>query len=338
MSYKVYKRPDRPDYYAYISVRVQGKSQYKRFSTYTTIRDKAIEIARATEQQMLARDGKVDITIGQAFGEFYKHEGAHYAAPRNVYYTLKQFADFFSEGRIFSSLTPADINRYIYAAEEDGKAPATINRQLVVLSRVINVCRTKWGMNAPDLQPLKYRQKEPDGRIGLVNDKDRLAIENAAAPHLRLAMQIAYYTGLRRGNILNLRWDDIDKERRTITVKVKDASVKNGRVHTAFIPDALQQILDQTPHDSEYVVSYNGRRVLDLKTAWHSACRRAGIPHCKYRFHDIRHASGTAVVRATQSLYAAQVHLGHKNPKMTQRYAKFLDEDKARIAHEVFDK
>lgn len=338
MSYKIYKRPDREDYYAYVSVKIQGKSEYKRFSTYTTVRDKALEIARTTEQQLLASNGAIDITIGQAFGEFYRREGSHYAAPRNVYYTLKQFADFFSEGRAFATLTAADINKYIYANEERGIAPATTNRQLVVLSRVINVCREKWGLHAPDIQPLKYRQREPDGRIGLVNDKDRIAIEQAATPHLRLAMQIAYYTGLRRGNILALRWDDIDPVRKTITVKVKDASVTGGRTHTAFIPDALQEILDNTEHTCEYVVAYKGHPVADLKTAWHAACRRAGIPTGKYRFHDIRHASGTAVVRATQSLYAAQIHLGHKNPKMTQRYAKFLDEDKARIAHEVFDK
>ena len=295
-------------------------------------------MARATEQRLLASDGTVDITVGQAFGEFYKREGLHYAAPRNVYYTLRQFADFFSECRTFATLTPADINKYIYATEARGITPATINRQLVVLSRVINVCRNKWGMNTPNLQPLKYKLKEPDGRIGLVNDKDRLAIERSAAPHLRLAMQIAYYTGLRRGNILSMRWADIDPVRHTVTVKVKDASVKDGRLHTAFIPETLQKILEQTERTCEYVVAFKGRPVADLKTAWHAACRRAGLPTGKYRFHDIRHASGTAIVRATQSLYAAQVHLGHKNPKMTQRYAKFLDEDKARIAHLVFDK
>ena len=338
MSYKIYKRPDRTDYYAYVSVRIQGQSEYKRFSTHTTVRDKALEIARTTEQQMLAAGGAIDITIGQAFGEFYTREGAHYAAPRNVYYTLNQFADFFGEHRTFASLTPADINKYIYANEARGIAPATTNRQLVVLSRVINVCRTKWGLHAPDIQPLKYRQREPDGRIGLVNDKDRIAIENAAAPHLRLAMQIAYYTGLRRGNILGLLWSDIDPVHHTITVKVKDASVTGGRTHTAFVPEALQNILAQTPRTSDHVITFKGRPVADLKKAWQAACRRAGIPAGKYRFHDLRHASGTAVVRATQSLYAAQIHLGHKNPKMTQRYAKFLDEDKARIAHQVFDK
>ena len=335
MSYKVYKRNNSPFYYAYVSATDGGKPE--RFSTHTAIRDKAIEIARAAEQRILAQGGAIDITIGQAFGEFYRREGSHYAAPRNVYYTLKQFADFFSEGRTFASLTPADINKYIYANEARGIAPATTNRQLVVLSRVINVCRNKWGLHAPDIQPLKYRQREPDGRIGLVNDADRIAIENVASPHLRLAMQIAYYTGLRRGNILGLRWNDIDPVRKTITVKVKDASVTGGRTHTAFIPDALQTILDNTERTCEYVVAYKGRPVADLKTAWHAACRRAAIPAGKYTFHDIRHASGTAVVRATQSLYAAQIHLGHKNPKMTQRYAKFLDEDKARIAHAVFD-
>lgn len=338
MSYKIYKRPDSPEYYAYISTRVAGKSQYKRFSTHTTVRDKALEIARDAEQRILALDGSIDITIGQAFGEFYKREGEHYANPRDLYYTLKQFADFWSEKRIFSSLETPDIKKYIYESQSKGLAAATINRRLAVLSRVIKVCKNEWGLSAPDIQPLKYKQREPEGRIGLVNDNDRIAIERVAAPHLKLAMQIAYYTGLRRGNILSLRWDDIDMNRKIITVKIKDASMDGGRLHTVFIPDVLYKVLMTLPHDNEYVVLYKGRPVSSLKTAWHNACKKANIPAGKYTFHDLRHASGTAVVRATQSLYAAQIHLGHKNPKMTQRYAKFLEEDKARISHQVFDK
>lgn len=297
----------------------------------------ALRMARATEQKLLAANGAVDITINQAFGEFYKREAANYAIPRNIYYTLNQLSGFFGGSRPFSGLTANDINKYIYYMQAAGRTSGTINRHLVVLSKVISTCRKKWGFLTPDIKPLEFRMREPDGRIGLVNDDDRLAIMNAAAPHLRLAMQIGYYTGLRRGNILSLKWSDIDFDRGTITAYVKDASVAGGRAHTAFMPITLINILNKIPHDSDYVVTHKGQPIKDLKTAWHAACRRAGIPAEKYHFHDIRHASGTAVVRATQSLFAAQVHLGHKSPKMTQRYAKFLDEDKARIAHAVFD-
>lgn len=338
MSYKVYKRENSSKYQAYVSVRIGGQAKVVRFSTHESVRDKALEIARNAEQKLLATNGAIDITIGQAFGEFYARESANYAIPRNIYYTLTQFAEYFGESRPFSSITTADINNYIYAMQQNGRAAGTINRHLVVLSKVISTCRKKWGFIAPDVHPLEFRLREPDGRIGLVNDRDRIAIENAAAPHLRLAMQIAYYTGLRRGNILGLKWADIDFERGIITVFVKDATVRGGRAHTAFMPDTLINLLKNIPRNSEYVITHNGLPIKDLKTAWHAAMRRAEIPAGKYHFHDIRHASGTAVVRATQSLYAAQVHLGHKSPKMTQRYAKFLDEDKARIAHTVFDK
>lgn len=338
MSYKVYKRSNSSKYQAYVSVRIGSKTQILRFSTHQSVRDKAIEIARATEQKLLASGGATDISIEQAFGEFYKREGSNYAIPRNIYYILSSLSAFFGGARPFSSLTAADINNYIYKMQETGRAAGTINRQLVVLSKVISTCRKKWEFLTPDIKPLEFRMREPDGRIGLINDTDRLAIMDAAAPHLRLAMQIGYYTGLRRGNILSLKWSDIDFDRGTITAYVKDASVAGGRAHTAFMPLTLINILNKIPHDSEYVVTHKGRPIKDLKTAWHAACRRAGIPTGKYHFHDIRHASGTAVVRATKSLFAAQVHLGHKSPKMTQRYAKFLDEDKAKIAHTVFDK
>ncbi len=309
-----------------------------RFSTHETIRDKALEVARATEQKLLASGGAADITIDQAFGEFYTRESSNYAAPRNIYYTLNQLSAFFGGTRPFSEITAADINNYIYHMRDSGRAAGTINRHLVVLSSVITTCRKRWRYRAPDVRPLEFREREPDGRIGLIDDNDRLAIMGAAAPHLRLAMQIAYYTGLRRGNILTLRWDEIDFERGLIIKRVKDPTIDGGRIHTCAIPNCLAQILRELPRVCDYVVTYHGAPVKDLKTAWHAACRRAGFPPHKYTFHDIRHASGTAVVRKTNSLFAAQMHLGHKSPNMTQRYAKFLTEDKIAIAYLVFDK
>lgn len=337
MSYKLYKRQGTPYYQARITVKIDGRAQVVRISTHETERNKAIAVAHQAEADLLSPTDNNEISVNAAFGEFYAREGDKYTAPRNIFYTLRQMSDFFGANKIFSKITPADINDYIYYMRRNGRAAGTINRHLVILSSVISTCRKKWKYHAPDVRPLEFREREPDGRIGLVDDDDRIAIMNAAAPHLRLAMEIGYYTGLRRGNILSLRWDEIDFKRGFITKYIKDGKLAGGRAHTVAIPAHLAAILQSVPRVGEYVVTYKGKPVSDLKTAWAAALRRAGIPAHKYTFHDIRHASGTAVVRATQSLYAAQVHLGHKTPKMTQRYAKFLERDKAKIAHQVFD-
>ena len=337
MPYRVYKRKGSPCYQAYISVKVDGVARHVRISTHTPVRDKAITIARATEADLLVVTGHNDITIGQAFGEFYTRESHRYSIPRNIYYTLNSISGFMGESKSFSQITAADINDYIYHMQNTGRAAGTINRHLVILSAVITTCRKKWKFNAPDVHPLEFKCREPDGRIGLVDDNERLLIMCHAAPHLRLAMEIAYYTGLRRGNILTLRWDEIDFKRRAITKYIKDSNLAGGRAHTAYFPKRLADILQNTPRDCDYVISFNGHPVRELKTAWAAAMRRAGIPAGKYRFHDVRHSSATAIVRKTKSLYAAQVHLGHKTPKMSQRYAKFLEEDRQRIASEVFD-
>lgn len=338
MSYKLYKRKGTPYYQARISVKIDGRTQIVRISTHETGRDKAITIAHQAEADLLApANDNNEITVTAAFGEFYTREATKYTAPRNIFYTLRQMSDFFGANKIFSDITAADVNDYIYAMQRDGRAPGTINRHLVVLSSVISTCRKKWKYRAPDVHPLEFREREPDGRIGLVDDCDRIAIMNAAAPHLRLAMEIAYYTGFRRENVLSLRWDEIDFEHGFITKYVKDGTKDGGRLHTVAMPRRLIELLKSLPRDNEYVVTYKGKRVKDLKTAWAAALRRAGIPAHKYRFHDVRHSSGTAVLRATQSIYAVQVHLGHKSPKMSQRYARFLDEDKKKIAHAAFD-
>ncbi len=337
MPYKLYKRKGTPYYQARISVKVNGRAQIIRISTHESGRDKAIAVARQAEADLLAPANNDDITVNAAFGEFYTREAQKYTVPRNVFYVLRQMSDFFGADKIFSKITAADINDYIYAMKRDGRAAGTINRHLVVLSSVITTCLKKWRYRAPDVRPLEFREREPDGRIGLVDNNDRLAIMNAAAPHLRLAMDIAYYTGFRRENVLSLRWDEIDFEHGLILKRVKDKTLEGGRLHTVAMPRHLVELLQSLPRTGEYVIMYKDKPIKDIKTAWSAACRRAGFPPHKYTFHDVRHGSGTAVVRATNSLYAAQVHLGHKSPKMTQRYAKFLTEDKIKIARATFD-
>lgn len=337
MSYKLYKRKGTPYYQARISVKIDGRTQIVRISTHETGRDRAIAVAHQAEADLLAPAADDTISINAAFGEFYAREGQKYSVPRNVFYTLRQMSDFFGADKIFSDIVPADINDYIYSMQRAGKKPGTINRHLVLLSSVISTCRKKWKYRAPDVHPLEFREREPDGRIGLVDDNDRLAIMDAAAPHLRLAIEIAYYTGFRRENVLSLRWDEIDFERGFISKYVKDGTLVGGRLHTVAMPHRLIELLKSIPRDGEYVITYKGARVKDIKTAWAAALRRAGIPAHKYTFHDVRHSSGTAVLRATQSIYAVQMHLGHKSPKMSQRYARFLDADKTKIAHAAFD-
>jgi len=136
--------------------------------------------------------------------------------------------------------------------------------------------------------------------------------------HLRSIVIAALNTGMRRGEILALRWADVDLGNRKITVK----NTKNNETKVIPINQTLyEELLNLSKEsDGEYVFSNGeGQRFGDIKTGFLSALRRAGIED--FRFHDLRHTFGSQLVMQGIDLKTVQQMTGYKQIKMTMRYS-----------------
>ncbi len=145
----------------------------------------------------------------------------------------------------------------------------------------------------------------------------------ACSPHLRPIVITAMNTGMRKSEILGLKWQEIDFGAKTITVH----RTKNNEPRVIHINQTLYHELHQLPRrlHTPYVFCHeNGERYDEVKRSFKSACRKAGISD--FRFHDLRHTFASHLVMNGFNLKTVQYLLGHKDIRMTLRYAHLSGE------------
>ena len=258
-------------------------------------------------------------------------------------HSTKRLREVFA-GRSMHQLKGSDIESYKIHRCAQGAEPATINKELGLLSSAIAFANR---LNDWNLQnPVKGKKlAEPEGRLRWLDriEASRL-IEAArlepAAPHLPDFILLALNTGCRRGELLGLEWTRIDLEARLIYLEA--IHQKNGRRGSVPLnDDAHRAILERArfrakhcPESPWVFCDTAGNRIQSIKRSFGTACRRAGIED--FHIHDLRHTCAAWLVQAGVPLLQVRDLLRHSTVKMTERYAH-LSPDNVRTAVAVLN-
>ena len=187
----------------------------------------------------------------------------------------------------------------------------------------------------------KVKLLREDRRLRYLESKEQCQmLIDSCDPHLKPIVIVALNTGLRKGNILNLKWSNIDLKNGFILIDM----TKNGERLEIPINETLRQTLKDLPRllDNGYLF-YDPKTdkpdtvlkpYTDVKRSFASACRRAKITD--FHFHDLRHTFASHLVMAGVDLTTVKELLGHKDIKMTLRYAHLAPSHKVR-AVEILD-
>jgi integrase len=145
--------------------------------------------------------------------------------------------------------------------------------------------------------------------------------DKRARLHLPLYTMIALYTGARRSAITDLTWKQVDLVRGRIDFNPPGRVQTKKRRPIIPIPRSLLAALRrvQARATCDFVVSYQGKRVADVKTGFSSAAQRAGIPTCTS--HTLRHTAGTWMAQRGVSMREIGGYLGHSESRTTELYA-----------------
>lgn len=204
------------------------------------------------------------------------------------------------------------------------RAPATANRYLAAISKAFTVAVREWHWLSEN--PLRRVQKEaePQGRVRFLSDDERIRLLDACRKSelsvLYLIVLLAITTGMRKGELLGLRWPDVDLKRR---VAVLHKTKNQDRRVVPIVPDVVELLSDLGKVrrlDTDLVFPQPGKeKVLDVDHWFYLALDEAEIEN--FRFHDLRHtaASYLAMSGATPPEIAAV--LGHRTLQMVKRYA-----------------
>jgi len=155
----------------------------------------------------------------------------------------------------------------------------------------------------------------------ILTEEEFLRIYDNSADHLKPILLCAISTGMRKGEILNLKWDDVNLHSDSITVR----DSKNYDFRVIPINETLKSVLNELHETSsnDFVFNYQARPVKETTRSFETALKKSGIPKC--RFHDLRHTFATRLVMNGVDLVTVQELLGHKSIIMTKRRAARRD-------------
>jgi integrase len=244
---------------------------------------------------------------------------------------------FFGEDVLISEMTPSMISEFKLKRRRDGVKSGTINRDLSILKNCFNIAMKQWEWVDSNPVTRIVMEKEPPGRVRFLTDEEFERLHNACPEWLKPVVSTARHTGMRKENILSLKWNQVDLFRRIITLE----QTKNNERLCIPINDTLMEVfkkLAKVRHiKSQYVFShpnaqnknakgtFSGKRYYEVKTSFKEALKKAGIEN--FRFHDLRHCFASDLVQRGVDLYLVQKLLGHRSQAMAQRYAHLAPEN-----------
>ncbi len=233
-----------------------------------------------------------------------------------------------------SEIKPDDVEQYrSQRRKQNGDAPTlqTVNNDHIILKHCLNVAirRGLLVSNPASKVPLPDPHNERD-RVLTEGEWERL--HEAAAPHLKPMLLLAYHLGQRFGEITNLTWDRVDLQRGFITLRSIDTKTKKARQVplTPAVRLALSELAKVRRLNTNHVFVYDGQPIKSIKTAFRRAKRVSGVNG--FRFHDLRHCAATNLRRAGVDTATAMRIVGHKSEKMWKRYNAIDEKDLTKAA------
>lgn len=308
-------------------------------------RHKEITPARTREQASLLLNQKVreiieakvagvtveasSITLDEFLKEYLRHAEAR-KTPRaygSDVLNSRKLSRAFGRLRlrdIHQGLVQRYVDDRLHEKRKNGTSyrPATINRELMCLSAVFREAVRRQYVQVNPVRGLKQLKENNEMLRYLSDDEEKALLDGCPLP-LRAIVICALHTGMRKGEILALRWPDVDFEQRLI--KVEQAKTHSKK----YIPinETLLALLKELPRPEgcdHVFANESGKPYKEIDANWYRALKRAGL---KVRFHDLRHTFASRLVQDGVPLKEVKELLGHKTLKVTERYAHLAPEN-----------
>lgn len=214
-------------------------------------------------------------------------------------------------------------------------APATVLRYMMALSHAFTVARKQW--NWCESSPVEnvQRPKVNNERTRYLTDAERESLldacKSSANLDLYLVVVLAISTGMRKGEIMGMRWQDIHTAPDQSFTRVHLTKTKNDKARSVLLTSPALELLEERrsklketqKNSAAYGLIFpsvnDPGRPADLRKPWGAALKAAGTS--EFRFHDLRHTTASYLAMDGASLLSISKVLGHQTTKMTERYS-----------------
>lgn len=326
------------------------------------------------EKQSALRHGDlVEGNIDEVFARYYEEKAIYQTRPAQTLTRLSNIKSWLNV-KFLSEINEPIISQMVAKIRKEFKN-ATVNRYLALLSVVLNTAKDEWHYNCNHIKISKFKLPEPAENVKYIKDSETIKkIVDRAPPHFKPLIITAVNTGLRLGNLLKLKWENVDFSNDLITVKVKCRNKDGGKNHSVPMIPEVKKVLQTIPQISEYVfLSSNNKPIKFIQTTWcdifykwqivkdldtltsddvlyrkkykrkdgtektltyKRVLKDVNLPYVN--FHVLRHTTGTWLAKANVNAKVIKDTLGHEDIRTTNKYMHAADSDKRAALNAVF--
>jgi integrase len=212
-----------------------------------------------------------------------------------------------------AGVTADDLRDYVLWRQKKGLKNATINRELAGLKTAMKLGGLQW--------PAFKRLEETGLRQGTYTREEVERLSAALPPHLRPVLWFSYHTGRRRGEILQIRWEDVNVEERWVCIRA--GTTKTGQPDRIPLIGELyllvMELATAVEKDaSPYLFNYQGKPFKTFSRTWRKALKDSNLTN--KLFHDLRRTAATDLIEAGVSEQVAMAITGHQTRAVFARY------------------
>jgi len=271
------------------------------------------------------------LTLAEAADSFLAYSKSRKKSHRNDPPIVSRFKAFFGN-RSLESLTPDLVEAYILQRQQEGQlnhkgkgiSGTSLNKEIACLKTIVRRALLNGQINRNPIMGVRKFKEIPRDRT--LTPEEYQGFFRECPYRLRPIIQLGYSTGMRCGEILGLKWSQLDFKNKVLILEALDTKTLEKR--EIPLSDSLIGLLKQVPPTLgiPYVFTFNGKPMKSIKTAFRRVCRRAGIKN--FKFHDLRHCAVTNFRKAGVADSVIMSISGHKTHAVFRRYDKVDREDR----------
>jgi integrase len=316
------------------------KSFYSRDKTGAGAKRKYHEWLRSADSGAAAGSGRGGATVGEWAREWldkYKKDKVAYGTYRNYsMYVDNHIAPALGDMKL-PEVQPVHIEEFL-----KGRADLSLSAQKHIhaaLSGIFRAAAENGLIPASPVKPLKAARRQ-EQQIDVYSTEEVGAIVEAAKQHEHGALVLLLlYTGMRRGELIGLKWSDVDLASGVITIRRSMGkteggfgakATKSGKNRRIGINGKLAALLEDMPRGSEYIISEGGHSVGEstFERRYNAVIGAAGVRRLSP--HKCRHTFATHMIRGGADLQSVQALLGHSTVAVTEKYTHIDPDDTVR--------
>lgn len=276
---------------------------------------------------------KERVMFDQAVEE-YKVEKAEKRSLRLDVSNFKVLRSAFGFKRL-DQITAKEVEAY-KAQRRKAVSGAKVNRELALLKHLFNIEIGKGRVSQNPVKGLKFFPESLKREDKVFSSVQVEALFAASKPHLRPILAAAFFTGVRKGDALALRPEDLDFERHVVRITMQKTAEPIEIPMHPILENVLRGVLAGRDPSDPYVFMSTRRsrktgertHFVDIKNAFRGALKNAGLDGQGLTFHSIRHTFASTLYRSGVPLLTVSKLLGHRSVKTTERYLGVRLEEK----------